>query len=102
MPRPRRPTEAPPERFRVSRARLAYTFERYAIRDELMTVAEASARLGMTREQIALLVLQGRLAVAEAVKRSPEERPARLLLRSEIELLAERSKQEGLPFSSSQ
>jgi len=67
-----------------------------------MTVAEASARLGMTREQIALLVLQGRLAVAEAVKRSPEERPARLLLRSEIELLAERSKQEGLPFSSSQ
>ena len=38
-----------------------------------MTVAEASARLGMTREQIALLVLQGRLAVAEAVKRSPLE-----------------------------
>jgi hypothetical protein len=89
----RRPVEEPPERFRVSRARLAYVFERYAIRDELMTVGEASTRLGMTRERIALMVLQGRLAVAEVVG-GGEERPARLLLRREVERVAER----GAPF----
>ena len=67
LPEGGRPGESPPERFRVSRARLTYSFERYALRDELMTVGEASARLGTTRERIALMVLQGRLAVAEPV-----------------------------------
>ncbi len=84
------PAEEPPERFRVSRAKLAYVFERYAIRDELMTVEEASARLGTTRERIALMVLQGRLAVAEAVGATGEERPTRLLLRREVEEVAQR------------
>jgi hypothetical protein len=83
-----REDEATPDRFRVSRARLTYAFERYAIGDELTTVAEASERLGLTREQIALLVLQGRLAVAEAVGGSPDERPPRLLLRREVDALA--------------
>lgn len=87
-------------RYRVSRARLTYLFERYAIRDELLTVPEAAALLGASRERIALLVLQGRLAVAEAVKQLPEERPPRLLLRAEIEALADRMKQEPLPFGS--
>ena len=64
------------ERFRVSRARLSYEFERYALRDELMTVGEASTRLGTTRERIALMVLQGRLAVAEVVGAAPDDRPA--------------------------
>jgi hypothetical protein len=90
----RRPVEEPEERFRVSRARLSYVFERYAIRDELMTVGEASARLGTTRERIALMVLQGRLAVAEAVGGAGEERPTRMLLRREVEEVAER----GRPF----
>jgi hypothetical protein len=93
-----RSAEPPAERFRVSRARLAYVFERYAIQDELLTVDEASARLGVSRERIALLVLQGRLAIAAAVKRDPEERPPRLLLRREIERLAERIEPGGLPF----
>jgi hypothetical protein len=95
----KRAPEPAPDRFRVSRARLAYIFERYAIADELLTVAEASARLGMTREQLALAVLQGRLAVAEAVKRYPEEKPPRLLLKAEVEALAQRVKQESLPFT---
>jgi hypothetical protein len=82
----------------VSRARLAYIFERYAIGDELMTVAEASAEAGLTRETLALLVLQGRLAVAEAVKQYPDERPPRLLLRGEIATLKEQVRQEPLPF----
>jgi len=85
-------------RFRVSRARLAYAFERYAIADELITVPEASSRLGLSRERIALLVLQGRLAVAEAVRREGEERPPRLLLRAEIERLAEELGEGRLPF----
>jgi hypothetical protein len=86
------------DRFRVSRARLAYLFERYAIADELITVAEATRLLGVSRESIALLVLQGRLAVAEAVKQHPEERPPRLLLRGEVEALAAtRTKQVQLP-----
>jgi hypothetical protein len=84
------PAEAPAERFRVSRARLTYVFERYAIRDELMTVAEASKWLGTTRERIALMVLQGRLAVAEVVGRPGEARPVRMLLRKEVEAVAER------------
>jgi hypothetical protein len=96
---PKRASEPAPDRFRVSRARLAYIFERYAIGDELLTVAEASAVLGMSREQIALVVLQGRLAIAEAVKRFADEKPPRLLLRSEVETLARRVKQEPLPFS---
>ncbi|HEY3108236.1 MAG TPA: hypothetical protein VGL23_05755 [Chloroflexota bacterium] len=90
VPGKRRPAESPPERFRVSRARLTYVFERYAIRDELMTVSEASARLGTTRERIALMVLQGRLAVAEPVGGAPEGRPARMLLRREVEGLMDR------------
>jgi hypothetical protein len=90
----RRPAESPPERFRVSRARLTYVFERYAIPDELMTVGEASARLGTTRERIALMVLQGRLAVAEAVGGAGAERPMRMLLRREVEGLVDRP----LPF----
>ena len=94
MASPRRPAEEPAERFRVSRARLTYAFERYAIRDELMTVGEASERLGTTRERIALMVLQGRLAVAEPVGSGTEERPARMLLRREVERLMDRP----LPF----
>jgi hypothetical protein len=82
----------------VSRARLAYIFERYAIADELVAVAEAVALSGLSRETLAMLVLQGRLAVAEAVKEHPEDRPPRLLLRAEIAALAERVKQEPLPF----
>lgn len=88
----------PTDRFRVSRARLAYIFERYAVADELVTVAEAMAEAGVTREALALLVLQGRLAVAEAVKQHPEDRPPRLLLRAEVEALKARIKQEPLPF----
>lgn len=87
-----------PDRFRVSRARLAYMFERYAIGDELITVNEAIATAGVSREALALLVLQGRLAVAEAVKRHPEERPPRLLLRAEIAALKARVEQQPLPF----
>jgi len=88
-----------PDRFRVSRARLAYIFERYAIADELLTVADAIAESGVTREALALLVLQGRLAVAEAVKQHPEDRPPRLLLRSEVAALKARTRQEPLPFA---
>jgi hypothetical protein len=88
-----------PDRFRVSRARLAYIFERYAIVDELMTVPEAIAEARLTRETLALLVLQGRLAVAEAVKQHPDDRPPRLLLRAEIAALEARVKQEPLPFA---
>jgi hypothetical protein len=87
------PVEAP-ERFRVSRARLSYEFERYALREELMTVGEASARLGTTRERIALMVLPGRRAGAEVVGGAPDGRPARMLLRREVEALLERP----LPF----
>lgn len=90
--------DVPSERYRVSRARLAYLFERYAIRDELVTVFEASTLLGIGRESIALLVLQGRLAVAESVERLPDERPPRLLLRSEVQALAARTTQGELPF----
>jgi hypothetical protein len=85
-------------RFRVSRARLAYIFERYAIREELLTIAEASTLAGLSREQIALAVLQGRLAVAEAVKRLPEERPPRMLLRSEVEAMVQSTRQGPLPL----
>jgi hypothetical protein len=88
----------PVGRFRVSRARLAYIFERYAIADELVTVAEACHITGLSREALALLVLQGRLAVAEAVKHYPEERPPRHLLRAEVEALKLRIEQEPLPF----
>jgi hypothetical protein len=77
---------------------LAYIFERYAVGDELMTVAEAIAQAGLSRETLALLVLQGRLAVAEAVKMRPDERPPRLLLRAEIAALKQQIKQEPLPF----
>jgi hypothetical protein len=93
-----RPAEPASARFRVSRARLAYEFERYAISEELVTVAEASALLGMSRERIALLVLQGRLAVAEAVRRSADDRSARLLLRREVEALGRLIGEERLPF----
>jgi hypothetical protein len=86
-------------RFRVARARLAYIFERYAIRDELLTVSEASTLLGLSRESIALLVLQGKLSVAEAVKERPDDRPARLLVRAEIEGLKVRTEQTLLPFA---
>jgi hypothetical protein len=64
-----------------------------------MTVAEAAAEAAVSRETLALLVLQGRLAVAEAVKQRPEERPARLLLRAEVVALKQRMKQEPLPFA---
>jgi hypothetical protein len=73
-----------PSRFRVSRARLAYGFERYAIRDELVSVGEAAALLGLSREVIALLVLRGRLAVAEEVA-APGGRPPRMLVRAEVD-----------------
>jgi hypothetical protein len=88
----------PPDRFRVSRARLAYDFERYAIADELVTVAEAVTLSALNRETLALLVLQGRLAVAEAIKQHPEDKPPRLLLRAEIAALAQRVAQDPLPF----
>jgi hypothetical protein len=91
--------DPPPKRFRVARARLAYIFERYAIREELITIAEGSTLLGLTREAIALLVLQGRLAVAEAVKEQPEERPPRMLIRAEVEAIKQRTEQGTLPFS---
>jgi hypothetical protein len=84
-------------RFRVSRARLAYIFERYAIREELLSVSEASTLLGLSRESIALLVLQGKLSVAEAVKERPDDRPARMLVRSEVEGLKLRTEQGVLP-----
>lgn len=82
----------------MSRARLAYIFERYAIGEETMTVAEAVIASGLSRETLALLVLQGRLAIAEAGKQRPEEKPPRLLLRAEVAALAERVTQEPLPF----
>lgn len=91
--------DPPPQRFRVARARLAYIFERYALRDELITIAEGTTLLGMSREAIALLVLQGRLAVAEAVKERPDDRPPRLLVRAEVEAIRQRSEQGTLPFS---
>ena len=40
------------------------------------------------------MVLQGRLAVAEVVGGAPDDRPARMLLRREVEALLERP----LPF----
>jgi hypothetical protein len=43
-------------------------------------------------------VLQGRLAVAEAVKRLPEERPPRMLLRSEVEAMVQSTRQGPLPL----
>jgi hypothetical protein len=85
-------------RFRVSRARLAYIFERYAIRDELLSVSQAATLLGLSRESIALLVLQGKLSVAEAVKERPDERPTRLLVRAEVEALKVKTEQGVLPF----
>ena len=63
-----------------------------------MTVADAMAEAGLSREALALLVLQGRLAVVEAVKQTPDERPPRLLLRAEIAALREQVRQEPLPF----
>jgi hypothetical protein len=91
--------DPPAPRFRVSRARLAYIFERYAIREELLSVSEASTLLGLSRESIALLVLQGKLSVAEAVKERPDDRPTRLLVRSEIEGMKVRTEQGVLPFA---
>ena len=64
-----------------------------------MTVAEAGAHLGVSRETLALLVLQGRLAVAEAVKRFPDDHPPRLLLKSEVAELKLRIQREPLPFA---
>ena len=89
----------PEQRFRVSRARLAYIFDRYALRDELLSVSEASALLGLSREAVALLVLQGKLSVAEAVKTVPDERPPRLLLRAEVDALKLKVRQERLPLT---
>ena len=77
------PAAPPPRRFRVSRSRLAYAFERYAVRDELITVGEAAELPGLSRELIAMLVLRGRLAVAEEVE-PPTGRPPRMLLRAEL------------------
>jgi hypothetical protein len=85
-------------RFRVSRARLAYIFERYAIGDELLSVSEAATLLGLSRESIALLVLQGRLSVAEAVEERSGERPTRRLVRAEVEGLKLKTEQGLLPF----
>jgi hypothetical protein len=87
------PAEPEPRRYRVSRARLAYRFERYAIGEELVTVGEAAALLGLSREVIALLVLRGRLAVAEEVQ-VPGERPSRLLVRAEVEAVRGRVAEE--------
>ena len=99
--RPRRSgelrAEPPPPRYRVSRARLAYAFERYAIGDELITVGEAAALLGLSREVIALLVLQGRLAVAEKVQ-AQNERPPRMLVRAEVDAVKRRVEQGAPPF----
>ena len=86
-------------RFRVSRARLAYIFERYAIREELLSVSEAASMLGLSRESIALLVLQGKLSVAEAVKERPDDRPTRLLVRGEVEGMKVRTEQGVLPLT---
>jgi hypothetical protein len=86
------------ERYRVSRARLAHIFERYALREELLPLTEASILLGLSRESIGLLCLQGKLCVAEAVKAYPDERPVRLLLRSEVEALRLKVRQEQLPL----
>lgn len=89
----------PNDRYRVSRARLTYAFERYAIADELISVGEASAFLGISREAIALLVLQGRLAVVEPVEGPSTGGPRRLLLRREVETLEEQTRERPLPFA---
>lgn len=99
MPRAGLRNEPLAPRFRVARARLAYIFERYAIRDDLVSVGEASTLLGLSRESIALLVLQGKLSVAEAVKERPDDRPARLLVKAEVEGLKLRTEQSTLPFT---
>lgn len=90
--------DPPPPRYRVSRARLAYIFERYAVSDELIGVGEASTLLGMSREALALLVLQGRLAVAEEVRQHREERPSRRLLRAEVNAIKVKAEQGTLLF----
>ena len=77
---------------------MAYLFERYAIADELVTISDAMALLGMTREAIALMVLKGQLAVVDAVKVHPEERSPRFLLREEIDTLALKGRPEQLPL----
>ena len=86
-----------PTRYRLARARLAYRLERYARPDELVTVAEASALLGLSREAIALLVLRGRLAVADEVRPAGQPRPPRLLLRAEVEALPRRGAGASAP-----
>ena len=86
------------QRFRVSRARMAYLFERYAIADELVTISDATALLGMTREAIAMMVLKGQLAVVDQVKEYPEERLPRFLLRAEIDALSSHRLAGQLPL----
>ncbi|MBM4417888.1 MAG: hypothetical protein FJ033_06195 [Chloroflexi bacterium] len=91
-------SQGDPGRFRVSRARLAYIFERYATPGEVISVSEAARILGVGRETIGLLILQGRLAIAEAVRTSPEERSTRHVLRGEVEALRDRP-ESALPFA---
>ncbi len=100
MPGPLPHARDEPDRFRVSRARLAYIFERYATPGEVISVAEAARILGVGRETIGLLILQGRLAVVEAVRTTPEERPPRHVLRGEVEALRDRG-EGALPFARS-
>ncbi|TAK26026.1 MAG: hypothetical protein EPO26_01390 [Chloroflexota bacterium] len=75
-------------RLRVSRARLGYTFERYASPGEIESVDDAATRLGTTREALALLIARGRLAVVEPLKSDLANRPPRFLLSAEVDILA--------------
>ena len=78
---------------------MAYLFERYAIAEELVTISDATALLGVTREAIALMVLKGQLAVVDAVKEHPEDRSPRFLLRAEIDNLVASGRPNQLPLS---
>ncbi len=77
-----------PRRYRVSRARLTFPFERYAIGAEVMSVDDAARRLSVPRETIALHVLRGRLAIVEAVRERPDQVVQRMVLTSEVDALA--------------
>ena len=78
---------------------MAYLFERYAIAEELVTISDATALLGVTREAVALMVLRGQLAVVDAVKPHPEDRSPRFLLRAEVDRLVSTGKLDQLPLN---
>ncbi len=88
------------QRFRVSRARMAYLFERYAIADELVTIPDAMALLGVTREAIAMMVLKGQLAVVDPLTEYARERLPRFLLRAEIDALLSLGRVDQVPLQS--